>query len=96
MNMNIFNLAALMALLSAPAMAETPNVKNCAKRDMVIKRLASAYGETRKSMGVGANNSVVEVFASEETGTWTIILTSEDGTTCLVASGQSFEGMNDK
>jgi hypothetical protein len=42
-------------------------------------------------MGLGANNAVVEVFASEETGTWTITVTMPSGLTCLVASGQSFE-----
>jgi hypothetical protein len=33
----------------------------------------------------------VEVFASAETGTWTITVTNATGTTCLVASGQAFE-----
>jgi hypothetical protein len=42
-------------------------------------------------MGLGANNAVVEVFASAETGTWTITVTSVQGLTCLVASGQAFE-----
>ena len=65
--------------------------RNCAPRDAVVERLAEGYGETRQSMGLGANNAVVEVFASEETGTWTITVTMPSGLTCLVASGQSFE-----
>jgi len=64
---------------------------NCAPRDAVIERLAERYGETRQSVGLGANNAVVEVFASDETGSWTITVTSPNGLTCLVASGQSFE-----
>ena len=36
-------------------------------------------------------NAVIEIFASEETGTWTITVTSVHGMTCLVASGQAFE-----
>ncbi|MEM8542282.1 MAG: hypothetical protein AAGF25_15115 [Pseudomonadota bacterium] len=76
-----------MALsMSAPAFASS-----CAPRDMVVERLASKYGESRQSMGLGANNAVVEVFASEETGTWTITVTSTEGVTCLVASGQAYE-----
>ncbi len=67
--------------------------QNCAAHDDVVTRLATAYGETRHSIGLAADNSVVEVFASDETGTWTITVTTADGTTCLVASGQAFEDM---
>ncbi len=70
--------------------------RNCAKRDAVVTRLATAYGETRHSMGLGANNAVIEVFASDETGTWTITVTTTDGMTCLVASGQAFEAMAER
>ncbi|MGB0658681.1 MAG: hypothetical protein ACPGNV_00790 [Mangrovicoccus sp.] len=44
-------------------------------------------------MGLGANNSVVEIFASDKTGTWTITVTMPNGTTCLIASGQAFEDL---
>ena len=66
---------------------------NCAPRDVVIDRLADRYGESRQSIGLGANNAVVEVFASSETGTWTITVTTPQGLTCLVASGQAFEAL---
>ena len=33
----------------------------------------------------------MEVYASPETGTWTIAVTTPDGTMCLVAAGQGFE-----
>ena len=58
---------------------------------LVIERLASAYGETRQSIGLAQNNTMVEVFASTTTGTWTIAITNAAGLTCLVASGQAFE-----
>jgi hypothetical protein len=65
-------------------------------RQHVIDRLASAYGETRQSIGLGANNQVVEVFASTETGTWTITVTTPNGLTCLVASGQAYESVSEE
>jgi len=71
--------------------AAAQSARNCAPRDTVVEKLAEGYGETRQSMGLGANNSVVEVFASDETGTWTITVTTPNGVTCLVASGQSYE-----
>ncbi|MGC1487338.1 MAG: hypothetical protein WA784_06070 [Albidovulum sp.] len=67
--------------------------QRCAARDAVLARLAETYGETRRSLGVAANSAVVEVFASDQTGTWTITVTAPNGITCLVASGDSFETM---
>ncbi|MEI4197400.1 hypothetical protein V8359_16505 [Roseovarius sp. E0-M6] len=80
--------AAALAILSGPLSAQG---RNCAPRDVVVERLASAYGESRQSMGLGANNAVIEVFASATSGTWTITVTNVRGVTCLVASGQAFE-----
>lgn len=81
--------AALMAISTSSAQAQ--QARNCGPRDLVVTRLAEGYGETRQSMGLGANNAVIEVFASEESGTWTITVTTPNGMTCLVASGQAFE-----
>lgn len=67
----------------------------CGNRDTVLATLAEKYGESRRSMGIAANNSVMEVFASEASGSWTITVTLPDGMMCLVASGQSFETMHD-
>lgn len=71
--------------------ANAQGARNCGPREAIVDRLAASYGETRQSMGLGANNAVVEVFASSETGTWTITVTTPNGMTCLVASGQAFE-----
>ena len=67
--------------------------RNCGPRDLVVSRLAEGYGETRQSMGLAANNAVIEVFASSESGTWTITITAANGMTCLVASGQAYEAL---
>lgn len=85
-------LAAATALnMMTAGMAAAQQARNCGPRELVVTRLAEGYGETRQSMGLGANNAVIEMFASEESGTWTITVTSPSGVTCLVASGQAFE-----
>jgi len=81
----------LLACILATSAAAQHGMRNCAPRQAVLDRLAVGYGETRQSVGLGANNQVVEVFASDATGTWTITVTLPDGLTCLVASGQAFE-----
>ena len=79
-------------MLAAATLVEAQG-QNCAPRDKVIERLANHYGETRQSIGLGSNNAVMEVFASNETGSWTITVTMTNGLTCLVASGQAYETM---
>jgi hypothetical protein len=82
-----------MALAAQDVSAQTN--RNCAPRPMVLERLVSGYGETRQSIGLGNNNVVIEVFASTQTGSWTITVTKPDGETCLVASGQSYENLSE-
>ena len=65
--------------------------QNCAPRDLVLKRLADKYGESRQSIGMGQKGVLMETFASDETGSWTITVTTPQGITCLVASGQAYE-----
>lgn len=84
------------ALLLATQHAFAQSNPNCAQRASVIERLASGYGESRQSIGLGENNAVVEVFASLETGTWTITVTVASGMTCIVAAGQSFEALTEQ
>ncbi len=83
--------AAAALYIASTTDAAAQNARNCGPRAVVVDRLADGYGESRQSMGLGANNSVIEVFASAETGTWTITVTTPNGVTCLVASGQAFE-----
>lgn len=84
------------ALLFATQHAFAQSPRQCGDRTQVLNRLAEGYGETRQSLGLGSNNAVIEVFASEETGTWTITVTLPNGMTCLIASGQAYEETDDE
>lgn len=79
---------------SVPAAADPRG--NCAPHDAVLSHLADKYGETRRSIGLDARGALVEVFASDDSGSWTITLTSPDGVTCMIASGASFETLAEK
>jgi len=68
----------------------------CGARDRVLGHLAEKYGETRRGMGVAANNGVMEVFASDASGSWTITVTLPDGQMCLLASGQGYETIREE
>ena len=78
----------LLALAAHPAAAQGGN---CAPREVVLEMLGESYGETRQSIGLGAQGQVMELFASETSGTWTIALTLPNGITCLMAAGEAYE-----
>lgn len=78
---------ALAAALGAPAEAQMV----CGERNSIIQQLESKYGETRQSLGLQQGRGVVEIFASEETGSWTILVTDTHGRSCLMAAGEAFQ-----
>ena len=78
--------AALSA--AAPALAES-----CAPREDAVAYLTREYGESRQGIGLTSDGTVMEMFSSAETGTWTITVTRPDGTTCMIASGVGYEGL---
>lgn len=88
-SLSVLGLATGM-ISAAPANAQG---RNCAPRDVVVQRLAEKYGESRQSIGIGQQGMVMETFASEESGSWTITVTMPTGMTCLMASGQSYEAL---
>jgi hypothetical protein len=82
-------LAAVLSIAAMPALS----APQCGERLNILAQLAGKYGETRRMMGLAANGAVIEMFANDETGTWTATVTGPDGNTCLVASGRAFEAI---
>lgn len=73
-------------LFAGPAWAQN----NCGDRGVVIERLASKFGEAFAGGGLRNSQAIIEVWASEETGTWTILMTLPDGQSCVMAAGTNW------
>lgn len=67
----------------------------CGPHEVVTALLAERYGETRRALGLAGEAAVMELFASDTTGTWTITVTTPDGQMCLMASGAGYEALTD-
>ena len=63
----------------------------CAPHDKVSAELARKFGEQPTSMGLAQDNTVMELYASATSGTWTLTATLPNGMTCLLAAGHNFE-----
>ena len=81
---------ALSGLVMTPA-AEAEQRQTCAARDAVIQKLHDRFGEELRSLGLHQADGIVEVYSSEATGSWTILMTRPDGMSCLIAAGQLWE-----
>lgn len=81
---------AAAGLIFAASAATAQQGGACAPRDTIVTHLEKKYGETRRGVGLQNRGSVTEIYASAETGTWTIIVTRPDGVACAVAAGEAW------
>ena len=85
--MKLLLATALAASFAVPAWAQP---RNCGLTENVFERLWEKYGETKQVEGYDARGMVMNVFASEATGSWTVTLSAPNGRTCAIASGQEY------
>ncbi len=78
-------------VLAAPLVQAQP--ANCGPRAQVLAEIALRHGESRRAEGLASIDAVVEIFASETTGSWTITLTLPTGLTCMLAAGAAYESL---
>ncbi len=62
----------------------------CGTRDSVVAKLGDKYGEVRRGGGLAGPTAIFEIWASEATGTWTILKTTPNGLTCIMAVGDGW------
>ncbi|WP_424832107.1 hypothetical protein [Ruegeria sp.] len=82
------SLAFGMAATAPPALAQT-----CAQRDHIITKLQDSYSEELAFGGLQKSRntqSVMEVWTSKETGSYTVLVTQPNGISCIVAVGTDF------
>lgn len=77
----------------ALALASPAWAGNCASRAAVVERLQTKHAEELAMAGLqgtAETGAMVEVWASRETGTFTVLVTQPNGITCIVATGTDF------
>ena len=63
----------------------------CDKSQEVARQLSSRYDEAPIAFGLQSNGNLLQVYASEDGGTWTIVSTSPTGISCIVGAGKRWE-----
>ncbi len=62
----------------------------CGMRDSVVAKLGDKYGEVRRGGGLAGPTAIFEIWASEATGSWTILKTTPNGLACVMAVGDGW------
>lgn len=78
--------ALFFSILATTAQAEVA----CAPREAMITRLTEKYGEVRAGIGTRGPESILEIYASPLTGSWSAVMTYADGRSCVVAVGANW------
>ncbi len=71
--------------------AAGPAPQPCHKYQELAAALGKRYGEAPVSLGLQNNGHALQVFASSEGDSWTVLSIAPDGTGCIVAAGHHWQ-----
>ena len=74
--------------------ANAQPVGPCGPRGGILSILSERYGEARQSMGMDSKGAIVEIYTSPA-GSFTILMTTPDGRSCLISGGEFWETATD-
>ncbi len=75
------------AALAPPALAQS---LACIPRESLVQSLESTHGESLTGGGLQNATQLIEIWSSQETGSFTVFVTRTDGLACIVATGQNW------
>ena len=65
----------------------------CHNATEIAKQLSSKYEEAPVAFGLQSNGNLLQVYASTEKDTWTVVSTTPNGLSCIVAAGKRWENL---
>ena len=81
----VLGVAVLVSLVGVSAAGE------CEYRDSLVQRLMLKFAEQPSSYGQADPRTIVELFEAEHGKTWSLVVTTSDGVSCLVAAGEEWQ-----
>ncbi len=94
MKQTLLGLGAIVGLLTVNLAAPGAQAQQmgpfCDAHTTVLTTLNGNYAEKPSAMGLASNGNVVEFLKSKD-GSWSIIMTTPNGLSCLLASGEHWQ-----
>lgn len=63
----------------------------CLSHDKLVQMLDGRYSEKPVAAGLEAGGRLFEVFAAPDGATWTMVITTPEGASCVVAVGEDWQ-----
>lgn len=63
----------------------------CAPRHELVQTLRGQFGEQQMGVGMRGPESVMEIWTSDKSGDWTLVMSYTDGRSCIVAIGENWQ-----
>lgn len=82
--------AAALAVVLSIATGAAAQSDFCLERDKLVEALDGKYSEKPIAAGLDSAGKLLEVFATGDGATWTMIMTAPGGTSCIVAAGEKW------
>ncbi|MDJ0825183.1 MAG: hypothetical protein QNJ16_06750 [Rhodobacter sp.] len=76
-----------LAMAAAMTTGAAQAYGSCGKREAIVKVLEANHGEVFAGGGIETATRIYEVWTSGADGSWTILMTTANGTSCVMASG---------
>lgn len=91
MNRAVVSLA-ILGLSAVPAAAASPIAEViCAPSAELTDRLERQFGESLRAQGLRDRETMLEVWSSDRTGRWTLVMSYASGQSCIVAMGEHWD-----
>ena len=86
-------ICALAAVCLMVIVAGTANAaETCGPRDKILKPLTDKYHEQARAAGTTLDGqALIELYLAKDGVTWTVLVTTTNGITCLIAAGKEWE-----
>jgi hypothetical protein len=88
--LGLMPVAVLIASGLLATASSAPAETQCSARNDLVEQLDTQYGEMPAAVGQVDEQSLVEIFVSEQ-GTWTILVSGTDGGACILATGEGWD-----
>lgn len=80
--------AGILWAVPAPEAGADSSGMGCEQRETLVGLLEHSYDEVPIAAGLEETGNVIEVLASRDGKSFTVLITRPDGVTCVAASGQ--------
>ena len=77
------------ALLSLAGAAQAQAV--CTTHNEITQHLENKFGESPIAVALANNGALVELFSTGDGATWTMVLTTPMGVSCVLVSGEALD-----